>query len=68
MTDNKFIERRRPACREDLSVDDLTDLVTYLYAELGQGVALLQYQLAYLTGRCLAIFTVACSLGAFTDA
>jgi hypothetical protein len=50
MTGNKFIERRRPPRREDLTVDDLTDLVKYVYAGMAQRIAELQYTLAELAG------------------
>jgi hypothetical protein len=50
MTDNKFIERRLPPRREDLTVDELTDLVKYNYATMARAIAELQCKLAELAG------------------
>jgi hypothetical protein len=53
MTDSPFIASRRPPRREDLTVDDLTDLVKYVYAGMTQRIAELQFTLAELasTGK-----------------
>jgi hypothetical protein len=45
-----FIQRLPPPRREDLDVDDVTDLVKYVYANLAKAIAELQYQLAELAG------------------
>ena len=45
-----FIERLPPPRREDLDVDDVTDLVKYIYAGLSNAIADLQFQLAELAG------------------
>ncbi len=45
-----FIQRLSPPRREDLNVDDVTDLVKYVYAGLSKAIAELQFQLAELAG------------------
>jgi hypothetical protein len=45
-----FIQRRPPPRREDLDVNDLTDLIKYIYAMLSKAIAELQYRLAELAG------------------
>jgi hypothetical protein len=45
-----FIQRLPPPRREDLDVDDVTDLVKYVYAGLSNAIAELQFQLAELAG------------------
>ena len=45
-----FIQRMPPPRREDLNVDDVTDLVKYVYAGLSKAIAELQFQLAELAG------------------
>ena len=48
-----FITRLPPPRRLDLDVDDVTDLLKYVYATLSRAIAELQYQLAELTGTGL---------------
>lgn len=45
-----FSQRLPPPRREDLDVDDVTDLVKYVYARLANAIAELQFQLAELAG------------------
>lgn len=45
-----FITRLPPPRRPDLDVDDVTDMLKYLYATLSRAIAQLQYQLAELAG------------------
>lgn len=45
-----FIQRLPPPRREDLDVDDVTDLVKYIYAGLSNAIADLQFKLAELAG------------------
>lgn len=45
-----FIQYPPPPRREELSVDDLTDLVKYVYAGMSRRIAELQYALAELAG------------------
>ena len=45
-----FIQRLPPPRREDLDVDDVTDLVKYVYAGLSNAIARLQFKLAELAG------------------
>lgn len=45
-----FITRLPPPRRPDLDVDDVTDLLKYVYATLSRAIAELQCQLAELTG------------------
>ncbi len=45
-----FIQRLPPPRREDLDVDDVTDLVKYIYAGLSNRIGELQFQLAELAG------------------
>lgn len=45
-----FITRLPPPRNPKLDVDDVTDLIKYIYATLSRAIAELQYQLAELTG------------------
>jgi len=45
-----FINRLPPPRRLDLDVDDVTDLLKFVYASLSRAIAELQYQLAELAG------------------
>lgn len=48
-----FIARLPPPPNPKLDVDDVTDLIKYVYATLSRSIAELQYQLAELTGNGL---------------
>lgn len=45
-----FITRLPPPRNQNLDVDDVTDLIKYVYATMSQAIAELQYELAELTG------------------